>query len=546
MTSARDVDRAGVQPPTHAAIAEPGARTPAPPPTSFGPADFFVSYTASDRAWAEWIAWELEDAGYRVVIQAWDFRPGSDFVAAMRKAAAECRRTLAVLSAEYLRSEFALSEWAAAYAADPLGREGRLVPVRVESFVAEGLDLSRAWIDLVDLDEEQARRQLLAGVSLARVKPERRPAFPRTRSVTSAPRFPGSLARRSRSGLDRNGIQEKDADRDVLLESDRDPRSLLRLPRMAERQPISEAHVAYGARLRAAREKAKLSREGLAARLDFSAKTVERYEKGTSLPAAPVIAAWEKECRVAPGELLDEEYRALPPRPRTRSGSSLDEHEIVQDEAVDREAERDSDRARAHGACAGDAASDVVAEVAGDGGRGAQTGAQLRLLETPVGARRWLVALAIFGVIFALGVTTVELVGHADKRATSRPRSQGEQFADGMRSIAARLDRARVDTRRQLAVSASGQQRTAAERLSKAYAHAAAASRRLRPPIEAASLHAQLNGALLRARDAYASLHRVLRLKDRSAFRSARDDVRQAEGALEGVLVALGSVDLAQ
>jgi hypothetical protein len=24
--------------------------------------DFFISYTSNDRAWAEWIAWQLEDA----------------------------------------------------------------------------------------------------------------------------------------------------------------------------------------------------------------------------------------------------------------------------------------------------------------------------------------------------------------------------------------------------------------------------------------------------------------------------------------------------
>ncbi|MCH8289827.1 toll/interleukin-1 receptor domain-containing protein, partial [Candidatus Poribacteria bacterium] len=35
--------------------------------------DFFVSYNRADRAWAEWIAWHLEEAGYTVVIQAWDF-----------------------------------------------------------------------------------------------------------------------------------------------------------------------------------------------------------------------------------------------------------------------------------------------------------------------------------------------------------------------------------------------------------------------------------------------------------------------------------------
>ncbi len=33
-------------------------------------ADFFVSYTSADRAWAEWIAWQLEAEGYTVIVQA--------------------------------------------------------------------------------------------------------------------------------------------------------------------------------------------------------------------------------------------------------------------------------------------------------------------------------------------------------------------------------------------------------------------------------------------------------------------------------------------
>jgi TIR domain len=41
--------------------------------------DFFISYTNSDRGWAEWIAWQLDEAGYAVTLQAWDFHAGSNF-----------------------------------------------------------------------------------------------------------------------------------------------------------------------------------------------------------------------------------------------------------------------------------------------------------------------------------------------------------------------------------------------------------------------------------------------------------------------------------
>jgi hypothetical protein len=60
-------------------------------------ADFFVSYTSADRAWAEWIAWQLEQAGYQVIVQAWDFEPGDNFVVRMRDALEQADRTLALV-----------------------------------------------------------------------------------------------------------------------------------------------------------------------------------------------------------------------------------------------------------------------------------------------------------------------------------------------------------------------------------------------------------------------------------------------------------------
>ena len=50
------------------------------------PKDFFISYNSKDRDWAEWIAWHLEEAGFRTVLQAWDFRTGSIFVLNMQQA----------------------------------------------------------------------------------------------------------------------------------------------------------------------------------------------------------------------------------------------------------------------------------------------------------------------------------------------------------------------------------------------------------------------------------------------------------------------------
>jgi hypothetical protein len=63
-----------------------------------GGRDFFISYIGVNRSWAEWIAVQLEQAGYTTLLQAWDFRPGSDFLHQMQQATSSAGRTIAVLS----------------------------------------------------------------------------------------------------------------------------------------------------------------------------------------------------------------------------------------------------------------------------------------------------------------------------------------------------------------------------------------------------------------------------------------------------------------
>lgn len=155
--------------------------------------DFFVSYNKADRTWAEWIAWQLEEAGSSTVLQAWDFRPGGNFVLDMQQAAAEAERTIAVLSPDYLTSRFAQPEWAAAFAQDPTGEQQMLVPVRVRACDLQGLLPQIVYIDLVGRDEASAKEALLHGVRRGRAKPPIAPAFPGgDRSVAQHPPFPQS------------------------------------------------------------------------------------------------------------------------------------------------------------------------------------------------------------------------------------------------------------------------------------------------------------------------------------------------------------------
>jgi tetratricopeptide (TPR) repeat protein len=160
-------------------------------------ADFFVSYTSADRAWAEWVAWQLEAEGYTVVVQAWDFTAGRDWAHEMQQATSTAERVVAVLSGAYLRSAHGEAEWRAFYAQDPSGERELLLPVRVDKIDPPGLLKTRIYVDLVDQDATGARQVLLAAARGARGKPTAEPEFPGDRrpagSATEAPRFPGEL-----------------------------------------------------------------------------------------------------------------------------------------------------------------------------------------------------------------------------------------------------------------------------------------------------------------------------------------------------------------
>jgi TIR domain/Effector-associated domain 7 len=156
--------------------------------------DFFISYNKADRTWAEWIAWQLEEAGFTTVLQAWDFRPGGNFVIEMDKATKEAGRTIAVLSPAYVDATFTRPEWAAAFAQDATGEKRTLVPVRVVDFHPTGLLAALVYVDLVDLDQDAARTALLDGIQSGRAKPTTAPPFPGRipRAVPQQPEFPGA------------------------------------------------------------------------------------------------------------------------------------------------------------------------------------------------------------------------------------------------------------------------------------------------------------------------------------------------------------------
>jgi tetratricopeptide (TPR) repeat protein len=165
--------------------------------------DFFVSHAGADRAWAEWVAWQLVQAEYSVELDVWDWAPGRNFVTAMSDALDRCDRVLALFSSAYFdRSRYTTEEWSAAVLHVAGIPESRIVPVRVDDIPAEQMPAvlrPLIFCDLFGVDAAEAQRVLLAAVAGPR-RPDGEPVFPGRAGPGAAsklgavePRFPGGV-----------------------------------------------------------------------------------------------------------------------------------------------------------------------------------------------------------------------------------------------------------------------------------------------------------------------------------------------------------------
>lgn len=112
--------------------------------------DFFISYNKDDEDMALWIEQVLSDEGkYSTVIQALDFHAGSNIGVEMDNATKRCERIIAVLSSNFLSSDYTKPEWVSAFMKDPTGKCRKLIPVLIEEKLKiDGLLSSIKYIDI--------------------------------------------------------------------------------------------------------------------------------------------------------------------------------------------------------------------------------------------------------------------------------------------------------------------------------------------------------------------------------------------------------------
>ncbi|MEU9913671.1 toll/interleukin-1 receptor domain-containing protein [Streptomyces sp. NPDC051001] len=148
----------------------------------------FISYAGPDNGWAEWVAWNLQENGYRVELDRWNWRTGDDFVTKMNNALDQASAVVAVFSPRYFEAgRYTEEEWTSVVA-----RRGRFIPLVVEpleSGQVPAILAPRLRKDLHGLSEPDALKALLDAVR-GPARPTRPPAFPGAAAAPSAPPAP--------------------------------------------------------------------------------------------------------------------------------------------------------------------------------------------------------------------------------------------------------------------------------------------------------------------------------------------------------------------
>ena len=141
--------------------------------TGTGSVRVFISYVVADTGWADWVAWQLDQAGYEVDLDAWD-RPAGDGAAVqvVTEAVDRAAVVVALWSAAYFEGgQFTGDERQLLVADRGLGQAGgkRLVPVWVADPVGVAVPAALRHLTAVRLDRldgaamEQALLSAVAG-----------------------------------------------------------------------------------------------------------------------------------------------------------------------------------------------------------------------------------------------------------------------------------------------------------------------------------------------------------------------------------------------
>ena len=113
--------------------------------------DVFISYSHKDKPWvSDVLVKALRDNGLRVLVDESDFQGGKASIENMTDAILQSRRTVAVLTPNWVGSEWTRFEGLVTAQEDPTGARGRLLPILRQKCDPPKWLAIRSWLDFVD------------------------------------------------------------------------------------------------------------------------------------------------------------------------------------------------------------------------------------------------------------------------------------------------------------------------------------------------------------------------------------------------------------
>lgn len=204
--------------------------------------DFFLSYNKADKAWAKWLAAVLEEHNYSTHIQAWDIRPNDDFISKMNDFLMYSNSFIPILSKEYINSPYCKLECSAALDKSLNDETYRFIPIRVENIAPPDLIRTIVYIDIFDVDENNAEVKLVKAVDNASI-PRKRPAFPSHKTQQKRPSFPRDI---SINKLELNRIQKQNTNNSIIEISELPISSHTKLFGFSERFSVYQDNNKFG------------------------------------------------------------------------------------------------------------------------------------------------------------------------------------------------------------------------------------------------------------------------------------------------------------
>jgi tetratricopeptide (TPR) repeat protein len=141
------------------------AKPAAPEETSYD-YDVFVSYSSKDKGWVRGeLLKRIEEAGIRVFIDFRDFTRGAPSIKEMERGVVVCRKTLLVLTPDYIKSGWTEIESIMLATLDPANRDLRTLPLLKKQCGSPRRIAALTHIDFTDgSDLDLAWRQLLTAL----------------------------------------------------------------------------------------------------------------------------------------------------------------------------------------------------------------------------------------------------------------------------------------------------------------------------------------------------------------------------------------------